>query len=225
MTRLKTAVLGVALAALAAPLFAAPKCGVGVTPRLTGDLFSPVECSTVTKTALLIPGQAVVFEGAEVKTNLRDLDGRWEGTLIQGLGRYSVLLTVKTAWSGKTELILDAKELQFRERITDKLVLKPAKGKGVYEAVLTTSVYPEGSLSGQAVIGAGVLPAIAAGTKAPVPDRQADLILSNKAIQRAYFTFMGKAKNELRVRLYASIPGAPLQMFEITLTRTKRETL
>lgn len=225
MTRLKTAVLGVALAALAAPLFAAPKCGVGVTPRLTGDLFSPVECSTATKTVLQIPGTAVEREGPEVKTDLRDLDGRWEGTLIQGMGRYSLLLTIKTAWGGKTELTLDAKELQFRDRLTDRLTLTPGKEKGVYAATLVTSVWPEGSLKGNAILGAALLPAVPAGTKPPTPDRQADLVLANRAVHRAIFTFMGKDKKELRVRTYASIPGAPLQMFELTLTRTKRETL
>ncbi|MBI2790103.1 MAG: hypothetical protein HYX59_15640 [Elusimicrobia bacterium] len=213
-----------AVAALAAaPLLAAPRnCPNGLPPALSGDLFVPVECSTGTKPAPLLPGLPVVPPGKDAKADLKDLDGRWEGSLIHALGRYELLLTVKTGWGGKTSLTLDLKELQFRDRLTDTLSLVPGKPRGVYEAALTTTLAPEASLKGGAIVGTAVPPETPDG-KPAAPDRQIDLTFANGAVHRAYFAL--KDKSTLRVRAFSGVPGAPLQKFEVELTKTKREAL
>ena len=138
--------LAAALLTLAVPLFAAPrKCSNGQTPKLSGDLFSPVECSTKTLTAPLLPGLPAVVGAPGAPSDLKDLEGRWEGVMIHALGRYELLLTVKTS-RGKTEFTLETKEQQFRERLTDRLVLRPAKSRGAFEALLTTSLTPPRSV-------------------------------------------------------------------------------
>lgn len=218
MKSLGLAVLA-ALMTAAVPLLAAPRlCSNGLPPSLSGDLFAPVDCSTATKPTVLLPGLPVVREGKDVKTDLKELEGRWEGSLIHALGRYEVLLTVKSGWTGKAALTLDLKELQFRERLTDRLALVPGKPKGVYEAELTSSAAPEASLKGGAILGAAVPPD--AGSPA---DRQAELTFVNGAVHRIYFAVKDKAV--LRVRAFSAIPGAPLQKFEVELTKTKREAL
>lgn len=213
-----------ALAALAAaPLLAAPRlCPNGRTPALSGDLFVPVECSTGTLPVVPLPGLTVVPPGKEAKADLKDLDGRWEGSLIHALGRYELLLTVKTGWGGKTALTLDLKELQFRDRLTDILSLVPGKPRGVYEAVLTTTLAPEAALKGGAIVGTEVPPESPDG-KPLAPDRQIDLTFANGAVHRAYFAL--KDKSTLRVRAFSGVPGAPLQKFEVELKKTKREAL
>jgi len=55
-------------------------------------------------------------------TDLRDLEGRGEGGLIHAFGRYELLLTVKTNWRGRIEAVLDTKELQFHDRLSNRLV-------------------------------------------------------------------------------------------------------
>ncbi|MDP3542619.1 MAG: hypothetical protein Q8T11_09170 [Elusimicrobiota bacterium] len=223
MKTLELAVLA-ALMTAAVPLLAAPRrCSSGLPPALSGDLFAPVECSTATKPAALLPGLPVVREGKDVKTDLKELEGRWEGSLIHALGRYAVLLTVKTGWTGRAELTLDIKELQFRERLTDRLSLVPGKPKGVYEAELTSSAAPEASLKGGAILGAAVPPEAASPGSSPPADRQAELTFANGALHRVYFAVKDKAV--LRVRAFSAIPGAPLQKFEVELTKTKRESL
>lgn len=213
-----------ALAALAAaPLLAAPRlCPNGLPPALSGDLFAPVECSTGTQPSPLLPGLPVVPPGKDVKADLKDLEGRWEGSLIHALGRYEVLLTVKTGWGGKAALTLDLKELQFRDRLSDSLSLVPGKPRGVYAAVLTTTLAPEASLKGGAIVGTAVPPETPDG-KPVSPDRQIDLTFANGAAHRAYFAV--KDKSVLRVRAFSGVPGAPLQKFEVELKKTKREAL
>ena len=207
-------------AAAAATLFAGPRlCDNGLPPQLSGDLFSPVECSTSTKPSALLPGLPVVREGKKIKTDLRDLEGRWEGSLIHALGRYTLLLTIKTGWTGKVELTLDIKELQFHERLTDRLVLVPAKERGSYETTLTTTLLPESSLKGSARLGAAVTPE-ASSAQAPTPDRQMDFFFSNGAVHRIIFAL--NEKSEIRVRAFSGIPDAPLQKFDLVLTRTPR---
>jgi hypothetical protein len=218
MKSLGLAVLA-ALMSAAVPLLAAPRlCSNGLPPALSGDLFAPVECSTATRPTALLPGLPVVREGKDVKTDLKELEGRWEGSLIHALGRYEVLLTVKSGWTGKAALTLDLKELQFRERLTDRLTLVPGKPRGVYEAELTSTAAPEASLKGGAILGAAVPPDPASPT-----DRQAEFTFANGAFHRVYFAVKDKAV--LRVRAFSAIPGAPLQKFEVELTKTKREAL
>ena len=114
------------------------------------------------------------------------------------------------------------KELQFHERLSDRLTLIPAKDRGAYEATLTTTIVPDTSLSGSAQIGAAVPPRYAAGKALPA-DRQANLTFSNGAVHRVYFAL--KTKSEMRVRAFSAIPGAPLQKFELVLKKTKRAAL
>ena len=208
-------------AATAAPLLAGPRlCGSGATPKLSGDMFSPVDCSTTTKSAIPLPGLPLAHERKEEKTDLKDLSGRWEGVLIHALGRYELLLDVKTRWGGKAELTLAMKELQFRERLTDRLVLSSAKGRGAYKAILTTTVLPDASLTGILGLGAASPPL---GEENAVPDRQADIIFPNGSSHRLYFALKGPS--EMRIRAFSSIPGAPLQKYEVELRRTTREAL
>lgn len=214
-------------AAAAPPLLAQPKlCANGLPPRLSGDMFVPVECSTATKTAPFLPSLPVLpVKGA--KTDIRDLDGRWEGTLIHALGRYALLLTVKTGWTGKAEATLEMKELQFRERLTDRLSLRPGKKSGDYAAVMTVSSLPDASLEGQAVIGAAPttveVSTAAAKSSQPPTERQIDVTFSNGAAYRIIFSLKGK--DEISVLTFSAIPGARLQKLETVLTRTKRESL
>ncbi len=224
MKSLELAVLA-ALMTAAVPLLAAPRlCSNGRPPALSGDLFAPAECSTSTRPAAQLPGLPVVREGKDVKTDLKELEGRWEGSLIHALGRYEVLLTVKSGWTGKAALTLDLKELQFRERLTDRLSLVPGKPRGVYEAELTSTAAPEASLMGGVILGAAVPPEAASpGSSAPPADRQAELTFANGAVHRVYFAVKDKAV--LRARAFSAIPGAPLQKFEVELTKTKREAL
>ncbi|MBI2384594.1 MAG: hypothetical protein HYV14_01145 [Elusimicrobia bacterium] len=223
MRRPQTFVLA-ALAALAAsPLLAGPRlCPNGQPPSLSGDLFAPAECSTTTKPTALLPGLPVAPAGKDAKTGLKDLDGRWEGSLIHALGRYEVLLTVKTGWGGKAALTLDLKELQFRDRLTDRLSLVPGKPRGVYEAVLTTTVAPDAELKGGAIVGTAAPPEPLDG-KPAAPERQIDVTFVNGAVHRAYFAL--EDKTVLRVRAFSGVPGAPLQKFELELKKTKREAL
>lgn len=223
MKGLKIAVLAALTTAVAAPLLAGPRlCGSGLPPKLSGDLFSPAECSTGTLPTALLPGLPVVREGKELKTDLKDLDGRWEGNLVHALGRYEFLLTVKTGWDGKAELTLNLKELQFHENLTDRLTLVPAKESSAYEATLSSTLVPNAALKGRALIGAAVSPEDATGKALPA-DRQADFKFANGAVHRVIFALKGK--EEMRVRAFSGVPGAPLQKFELVLTKTKREAL
>ena len=224
MKDFKIALIAASLGALAAPLLAAPRlCANGRAPKLSGDAFAPVECSTKTLAVPLLP-DVPVQPAKDAKTDLRDLDGRWEGSMVHALGRYSLTLTVKTTWSGKADLALDLKELQFHERIGDRLALVRGKGQGVYEAVLTSTLAPDASLKGGAMIGFAARPE--PGTPGPTgapapPERQLDLLFANGAAHRVFFTLVGK--DELRVRSFSAVPGAPLQRIETVLTRVKSQ--
>lgn len=220
MKDLKIAVLGaVLLTAAAAPLVAGPRlCGNGLPPRLSGDAFSPVECSSATMPVALLPGLPARLTKSSI-TDLRALEGRWEGASAHALGRYDLLLTVKSNWRGKIEAVLNLKERQFRDRLSDRLVLTPGKGRGVYEALLTASLAPEASLAGKALIAEAMGPEGATQT-----DRQADLSFANGANHRIIFA-LDKDGTEMRARVFSAIPGAPLQTLELILTKTKRESL
>ncbi len=223
MKDLKTAFLGTFLAAAASPLLAAPRlCSNGLLPQLSGDAFSPVECSTTTKSTALLP-DLPLRPGSAAKTDLRDLDGRWEGNLVHALGRYELLLTVKSSWGGKTELTLDMNELQFHQRLTDRMSLVPAQERGAYKAVLTTTMAAEASLKGVARIGAAAGIELSTATARTPVERQMDMLFANGAAHRILFSAQGK--DALRLQAFSAIPGAPLQKFELVLTRTKRESL
>ena len=218
MKHLKLALLAVLLAASAAgPLLAAPRgCADGSAPKLSGDLFSPVECSSTTKAAVMLPDLPVA---PSKKAALKDLDGRWEGDLAHALGRYHLQLKVTTSWSGKCDLTLDLKELQFHDRLSDRLLLVPSKQNGAYEATLTASLAPDASLKGGALLGLAAEPEVSTATAKRPAERQLDLLFENGAAHRVFFELKGK--DALRVRAFSAVPSAPLQTFELTLTRVK----
>ncbi len=198
-----------------ASLFAATRlCGNGLPPQLTGDVFSPVECAMTTMPPPLLPGLPV-RPCVDSKIPLSSLNGLWIGNIIHSLGRYQLLLTIKTSWTGKLTMTLDIKELQLHERLSHQLRLVPTKECGAYKATLTTTLAPEASLTGNALIGE-------ASTQDPL-SRQADLVFANGAAHRILFSVRGN--DELSLRAYSAIAGAPLQKFEATLTRTQRKTL
>ena len=88
---------------------------------------------------------------------------------------------------------------------------------------MTTTLAPEASLKGAAVLGAAAGVAVSTGSVKIAPDRQADLTFANGAVHRIYFALKGK--EEMRVRAFSGIPGAPVQKFEFVLTKTKRDGL
>lgn len=215
--------LALAVALSSAAFAAAPKCSDGRAPRLNGDAFSPVDCSSTTKAVPGLPGVAGV-ESKDVPADLRALEGRWTGSFPHALGRYQAALTVKTSWSGKADLTFELTELQFHEKLTDTLALKPAKGRGAYEAVLGTSLAPGPSLKGALKLGAeqtGTPVAVStAAAKAPAPRRQADLVFENGASHRVIFELKGK--DALEAYWASSIPGAPSQRLLLSLTRAAK---
>lgn len=206
-------------AALAAP----PKCSNGRPARLNGDAFLPVECSTAAKAAPALAG-APAADVKDAPADFKALEGRWEGSFAHALGRYDAALTVKTSWGGKAELTLDLTELQFRDKFTDVLSLKPAKGRGVYEAVLTSSKAPETSLKGTLRLGADpsfLAVAASTGTARPVAAaRQADLAFENGAAHRVVFSLRGK--DALEAAWSMAIPGAPAQGLRLSLRRAAK---
>ncbi|UPT75307.1 MAG: hypothetical protein M0D55_06325 [Elusimicrobiota bacterium] len=168
-----------------------------------------MQCSTATKPAPALPGRPPV-PVADAKKALRELEGRWEGTFAHALGRYNAVLTIKTGWSGKTEATLDLLELQFREKLTDKLVLKPAKDG--WDAVWTSSIAPEASLQGTLALGDERVEGTAAA------GRQADLSFVNGASHRIAYRIAGK---DLEVAVASAVPGAPPQTLRAVFTRKK----
>ena len=217
----KLLTLAVALAAVSA-IAAAPKCSDGRPPRLNGDAFSPVECSTVTKSVPALAGTPAA-DSKDVPADLKSLEGRWEGAFAHALGRYQAALTVKTAWSGKAEMTLELTELQFHEKLTDSLTLKPGKGRGVYEAVLSSSKAADISLKGALKLGAeaaAVFVGTSTGTVKALPVRQADLVFENGASHRIVFSQRGK--DALDAAWSMAVPGAPTQNLRLTLRRAAK---
>lgn len=211
MSKLLAIVLAIPLAALAAP--APRKCASGAAPRLSGDAFSPVECSTTTKPSAALPGEPAAAPAGGKAPSIKELEGRWEASLTHALGRYELLLTVKTRWGGKADLVLEMKELQFRDRNVDRLALVPVKGvRGGYEAEMTTDLAPAAApLKGRLTMG---------GTE---EERRIDLSFDNGAAHRLILKREGK--DEWRLRAASAIPGAPLQAFETRLLRTQKAGL
>lgn len=218
----KLLALAVVLPAAAA-LAAGPKCSDGRAARLNGDAFSPVDCSTTTKPVPALPGAAAA-ESADVPADLKALEGRWTGSFAHALGRYDAVLTVKTSWGGKADLTFDLTELQFHQKLTDVLALKPAKGRGAYDAELTTTLAPGASLKGALKLGvepSGVPVAVSTGAaKAPPPLRQADLTFANGAAHRVGFRL--EDKDSLTAFWFMSVPGAPPQKLRLSLRRAAK---
>lgn len=202
------------LLALAPAAAAAPSCSNGLEPRLTGDLFTPAECSSDVVKA---PELGVPPAAASAKTRLKELEGRWEGSAVIGFGRYEMLAELRTRWSGKGTATLKLKELQLRQRSGLSLALAPAKG-GRYALELAADQVPGKTLAGEAVL--GVAASSAAAAAAP---RQADLTFANGAVYRVRWT--PKGPDALDAHVWTAVPGAPPRDFEVALKRTARESL
>ena len=208
---MRTIALALLLSSSAAAAAAPRKCLQGNEPRLSGDAFAPVECSTAPAAALPLPGEPVA-PAADAKAFLKKHAGRWEGVVIHGLGRYQVLLALKTGWGGKAELVLKAKEMQFRTRVEDALALVPSKPAGAYSARLTSDQAPAASLAGELRVGAA----------AEDGSRALELVFQNGASHRLS---VRPTADGLAVSAASAIPGAPLQRLETTLVRSERDAL
>jgi hypothetical protein len=87
------------------------------------------------------------------KAALKGLDGAYEGTAIEGMGRYEIRVELKTGWFGRAEATLKLLELQFHSLSITSVKLTPAKGPGRFDAVLSSDALPGAELKGEAVAG------------------------------------------------------------------------
>lgn len=202
--------LAFASAAAAAPL----KCANGGLPRLTGDLFAPVDCSSAALAVAALP----VPPAKPRKIDLKALEGAYEGSAVQGLGRYELRLELKTGWFGRAQATLKLLELQFHSLSSHVLKLAPAKGPGRYATVLAADVLPGRELQGEATAGDVEISTPAAGAPAPMKGaRQMDFLFSNGAAYRVRFAPDGASA--LRAQVWWAVPGAPPRSFETVMTR------
>jgi hypothetical protein len=201
------AVLALASAASAAPL----KCANGGSPRLTGDLFAPVDCSSGTLPAARLP----VAPAEPRKLALKGLAGAYEGSAVQGMGRYELRIELKPGWFGRAEAALKLLELQFHTLTVSNVRLTPAKGAGRFDVALTADALPDAELRGEAQAGS-----IEVSTTAPrgaiAEGRQLDVRFANGAEYRMRFAPSGKSA--YRAQVWWAVPGAPERSFETELT-------
>ena len=185
------------LLAFASAAAAAPhKCANGASPRLTGDVFAPVECSSETPPVPAPP----VPPPAPRRIDWKALEGAYEGSVVQGFGRYELRLELKHGWFGRAEATLKLVELQFHALSINTLKLVPAEGPGRYSIALTTDALPGRKLKGAAVLGS----------------RQLDMLFANGA---RYSVRLEPGPNASRVQFWEAAPGAPPRSFETELTR------
>ncbi len=190
---------------LASPSWAAPSCVNHVAPRLSGDLFAPVECSSATLPAAALDEAPV--EGSR-KASLKDLAGTWTGQTEEGLGRYALRATLTVSWRGRAQGEATLMERQTHLMTAVSLTLSPAKGAGRYDAALSTRMLPGAVLKGTAVLGLA-----APGSSARVLDAAFD----NGARYRVELDPDGPDALDARVRF--AVPGGPSRSFETRLTR------
>lgn len=189
----------------------APTCrNTGLPPTLNGDPFAPVECSTAPKAAVPLPGEPPAPPSAP---DLKALEGRWEGLLVRGFGRYASTLEVKTGWRGKAALTLRWKEQQLRTTGESRLALAPAKTEGGYRAALSASLLPDAELAGLAQFSQET-------TKDGGTRSRADFSFPNGAAHRVRWSF--PEKDLLRFTAVWAVPEAPLQTLEGELRRVPR---
>ena len=187
------------------------KCADGGPPRLTGDLFAPAGCSSATLASATLPVPPVNPR----QVSLAGLDGAYEGSAVQGLGRYQVRVELKSGWFGRAEATLRLIELQFHTLSVSTVKLTPAKGDGRFDAVLTAAILPGSELKGEAQAGT-----VAASTSTPrgiiAEGRQFDVRFANGAQYRLRFAPSGKSA--YRAQVWWAVPGAPDRSFETELT-------
>ncbi|HXT00603.1 MAG TPA: hypothetical protein VN915_08015 [Elusimicrobiota bacterium] len=202
----------VALLAFSSASAAPLKCANGGSPRLTGDLFAPVDCSSATLPVAALP----VPPAKPRKLRLKGLDGAYEGSAVQGMGRYEIRVELKTGWFGRAEAALKLLELQFHSLTASRLTLSPAKGPGRFDAVLASDDLPGAELKGEAQ--AGAIEASTAAARGAINDgSQVDLLFSNGARYRVRLAPSGSAG--YRAQVWWAVPGAPARSFETQLTR------
>ena len=100
------------------PAFAsaeAPKCPDNGTPRLTADIFAPVACAAATSAAPPLP---VPPATPVKKPDIKEILGVWEGSAIQGFGRYQLKAELKSDWLGRVEATVRPLEVQFHTETT-----------------------------------------------------------------------------------------------------------
>lgn len=201
------ALLALASAAAAAPLM----CANGGSPRLTGDLFAPVDCSSATLPVAALPVPAA----KPGKASLKSLDGAYEGTAIQGMGRYEIRVELKSGWFGRAEATLKLLELQFHTLSTSIVKLSSGKGPGRFDASLSADALPGAELKGVAQAGTVVV-STSAPRGAIAEGRQFDVRFDNGSQYRLRFAPSGKSA--YRAQVWWAVPGAPERSFETELT-------
>lgn len=185
------------------------KCRLGNEPRLSGDFFAPVECSTA---ALKVESLPLPPVEADKRASLKELAGRWEGAAVAGFGRYELLLTLeKPSWTGSTRATAKLKELQFRERQGHVIELS-SRGRNRWALELKSEALPGRALEGKATLGADE----------KTGERRFDAVFDNGARHVALLRLEGE---ELKVRLWSAVPGAPPRELETVLRRSTRESL
>lgn len=198
--------LAAALACVAAA--PAPRCPKpGQVPALNGDPFAPVECSTAPAAAVPLPPAALAEPAAP---DWKELEGRWEGVLIRGFGRFASTLEIRRRRKGAVEATLRWKEQQLRQTGESKLALSPSREPGAYRAVLTASALPGASLEGRATFSREK-----EGGRARL-----ELSFPNGAAHRLVWSVGDKSR--LPFTATWAVPSAPLQTLEGALDRTGR---
>lgn len=194
--------VGLALAA-AAP---APRCPKpGQAPRLNGDPFAPVECSTAPAAAVALPFAAPA-EPANPK--LEELEGRWEGVLIRGFGRFASTLEIRRGRRGALNVTLRWKEQQLRQTGESALALAPEREPGAYRATLKASALPGASLEGRARF-----------LREEGGGSRLELSFRNGASHRLSWSVK---ESRLSFSAAWAVPAAPLQQIEGVLDRSGR---
>jgi hypothetical protein len=197
----------------AAPL----TCGNNGSPRLTGDLFAPVECAASTAVVAAAP-LSVPPAVPAAKGDLKDLLGRWEGTAFQGFGRYDVAVELVPGRRGKARATMKLLEMQFHRVSAHTLQLVPGKGRGRYEIELATDALADRTLKGTVSLGDVDVSSAAAGAPRPLAGaRQMDFAFVNGAQYRVRFA--PADASTMRVQVWWTVPGAPERSFEALMAR------
>ncbi|HEX4048011.1 MAG TPA: hypothetical protein VH309_09270, partial [Elusimicrobiota bacterium] len=201
-----------ALLVLASAAAAAPrKCPNGAPPRLSGDLFAPVECSSAALPVAALPVPAA----RPGKIDLKEFAGDYQGLTVAGFGRYELRAGLKTGWLGRAEATLTIIDLQSHFRSSLALKLVPAGGAGRYATVLTDGALPGAELKGEAT--AGTPASAAPGAAAAAGERQMDIRFADGALYRVRFAPDGPSA--LNAQVWWAAPGTKAGTFAVKLTR------
>lgn len=200
---MKLALLAVAAASLASA--AAPKCaGRGETPRLNGDLFSPVECSTApAKSNFRAPAPPPT---GQAKVDFAALAGRWTGFMLSGFGRYDLAFDLKPARGG-AKIAMTLREVQFESVSKLALTLTQDGPPGAFAASLSSDSLPVRALKGRGTVVLG-----------PEPGESA-VVVSFENGASYEVSFATAPAGAVRASVDWIVPGAPNRRADTTLTR------